>query len=157
MASMARESSALCLGRCGLSAVAGSTSCLFQCSSGLFQILNPVQRSMRLPHHAWMYKYGFRVVHNLPKHSQYRHLLFARLEGESGIQSRLRSAPRGEQHFARRRRFYGMLERARMLSTRGRGEAPRHTDVKRMIDSIPCIRKWMNMLIEKAERHERVY
>jgi hypothetical protein len=51
---------------------------------------------------------------------------------------------------------YRILERARILCTRGYGTAIRNDDIIVAMQSLGTVNDWMDRLIEKAESHERL-
>jgi nucleotidyltransferase-like protein len=51
---------------------------------------------------------------------------------------------------------YAILERARILSTRGKGETISVDEVALVLDSLDTIMEWMNRLVQQARHYERI-
>ena len=51
---------------------------------------------------------------------------------------------------------YGILERSRILSTRGKGSSITDKEVDEVVAELQTVKQWMEMLIAKAQNHERV-
>src|SRR5579864_956288 len=53
-------------------------------------------------------------------------------------------------------RVYRVLERARVLCTRGRGQEITSDELKAAQESLDAVYHWMNQLVERARAHDRV-
>jgi hypothetical protein len=51
---------------------------------------------------------------------------------------------------------YAILERARILSTRGKGPSIADKEVDEVVAELQTVKEWMEVLIAKAQNHERV-